>query len=243
MRTNLKYWNHLKACTLLFLLCLNTPVHANLITNGGFELNNYFIERAGFPRLDDINGSTPTGWTRDSVTFAEYLTSTPSYLGLTIYNAAEGDYFIGAHDGEWWEQTFATTPGTEYQLTYSVANGSVWWSTFYYRPAVAPGDVSVTGTTTLLSQSLAGTAAAPTGTTLLDSPFVWSQHTYTFVADSSSATLRFAGPSIADGGYIFVDDVSIIAVPEPNTLTLLFAGLPLIWLAVMRNRKIRHSIG
>jgi len=102
-----------------------SPVLAlNLLTNGSFEQNNFFIERADFPRVDDLNGSTPTGWTRDSGTLAEYFTSTPLYNAVTIYNAADGNFFIGAHDGESWWQTFTTTPGETYQLTYSSAYGA-----------------------------------------------------------------------------------------------------------------------
>ena len=43
----------------------------NLVTNGSFEGNSFFIERSEFPRLDDVNGSAPTGWTRDAGTLAE----------------------------------------------------------------------------------------------------------------------------------------------------------------------------
>ena len=53
----------------------------NLVTNGSFEENSFFIERSEFPRLDDVNGSAPTGWTRDAGTLAEYMTRTPAYLG------------------------------------------------------------------------------------------------------------------------------------------------------------------
>ena len=215
----------------------------NLVTNGSFEDNSFFIERSEFPRLDDVNGSAPTGWTRDAGTLAEYMTRTPAYLGVTLYNPVDGDYFIGPHDGEWWEQTFATVAGTRYDLTYSSAYGAAWWSTFYYRPGTTPGSVSLIGDTTLFSGALAGTAAAPTGTTLLDSPFVWSQHTAAFTADSNLTTLRFAGPSTPNGGYVFIDDVSVTAtaaVPEPGLFWLFLLGLPAI--AFARTRSIASPV-
>jgi hypothetical protein len=188
---------------------------ANLVSNGSFEQNNFFIERDGFPRLDDVNGSAPTGWTRDSNSLAEYMTRVPPYLGVTIYNPVDGDYFIGPHDGEWWEQTFATVPGTQYDLSYWSAYGAVWWTSFYYRPGIMPGSVTLIGNTTVFSGMLAGTAAAPSGTTVLDSPFVWSQHTETFVADSDFTTLRFAGSPEPNGGYVFVDAVSVTVSNQP----------------------------
>jgi hypothetical protein len=212
---------------------------ANLITNGSFEQNAFFIERDGFPRLDDVNGSTPTGWTRDSGDLAEYFTRSPAYAGVTIYNPADGDYFVGPHDGEWWEQSFATVAGTEYTLSYSSAYGAAWWSTFYYRPGTLPGLVTLTGDTLLASGTLSGTAAAPDGTTLLDAPFVWSRHTLTFIADSATTRLRFAGSTVPNGGFVFVDDVSVsaaAAVPEPSKRWLLWLGLPAVWLGLRRRR-------
>lgn len=211
----------------------------NLLSNGSFEQNNFFVERSDFPRLDDLNGSVPTGWVRDSGDLAEYLTRSPTYQGVTIYNPAHGEYFIGAHDGEWWEQTFATVPGTQYQLTYSSAYGAVWQSSSssYYRPGGStPGTVTLTGTTTLFSGSLSGASAAPSGTTLLDSPFVWSEYTESFVADGNFATLRFAGPSVSFGGFVFVDNVSVTTVPVPGSIWLLMSGASTIWLA-RRRRK------
>jgi len=219
-----------------------TPV--NLVTNGSFEQNAFFVERSDFPRVADLSGSAPTGWTRDSSTLAEYMTRSPAYLGLTIYNPADGDYFIGAHDGEWWEQTFATTADTEYTMTYSSAYGAGWWSTAssYYRPGVAPGQVTLTGNTLLLATDLTGTSPAPTGTTLLDAPFIWSQHTATFVADSDFTTLRFAGSDVvANGGFVFIDNVLVTAaaVPEPQAIWLLVLGLPGIWLTSRRRKHVK----
>jgi hypothetical protein len=209
----------------------------NLVTNGGFEQNASFIERPDFPRVADLSGSVPTGWARDSGDQAEYMTRTPAYQGLTIYNPAQGDYFIGAHDGEWWEQSFATVAGTQYTLSYASAYGAGWWTNqlSYYRPGVLPGQVTLTGNALLLAASVAGTAPAPTGSALLDSPFVWAAHSLSFVADSNLTTLRFAGSMVLNGGFIFVDDVAVTAaVPEPPGTWLLLLGLPGVWLASRR---------
>lgn len=237
--------------TIALLLSSSVPAAViNVINNGSFEQNNFFIERSGFPRVDDLNGSTPTGWTRDSGDVAEYMKRSPSYLGVTVYNPADGDYFIGFHDGEWWQQVFATIPGATYQLTYSSAYGAAWWAdrSFYYRPGgLSSGTVSLTGTGTLFSGSLVGTVPAPSGSTLLDSPFVWSEFTATFVADSNFTTLRFEGPSALFGGFIFVDNVAVttataaITVPEPGPSSLLLVGACAFWFSRKRNHAFRHE--
>jgi hypothetical protein len=216
----------------------------NLVTNGSFEQNAFFSERPDVPRVADLSGSVPTGWTRDSGDQAEYMTRTPTYQGLTLYNPAAGEYFIGAHDGEWWEQSFATAAGTQYTLTYSSAYGAVWWTNLlsYYRPGVLPGQLTLTGNALLLAASVTGTAPAPTGSMLLESPFVWAQHSVSFVADSNLTTLRFAGSTVLDGGFIFIDDVAVTAaVPEPPGTWLLLLGLPGVWLASRRRMNDRSA--
>jgi hypothetical protein len=220
--------------------CAGSP---NSVTNGSFELNTSFIERPDVPRVADLSGSAPTGWTRDSGDLAEYLTRTPTYLGLTIYNPADGDFFIGAHDGEWWQQTFATSAGTEYVLTFSGAYGSVWWTAIpgYYRPGILPGHVTVTGTTELLRAEVGGPSAAPAGSVLLDQPFVWSRYAFSFVADINSTTLRFAGSDVTGGGFIFIDNVAVAAVPEPQAVWLALLGLPGVWLAKRARRDAQPA--
>ena len=230
--------------TLASLLSTGTCSAApNLIANGSFESNSGFVERADFPRVADLSGSAPTGWTRDSIDLAEYFVSSPPYLGATIYNPADGSYFIGAHDGEWWEQTFATVSGTEYTLTYSSAYGAGWWATAssYYRPGSVPGTVTLTGNRLLLATGLAGSSLPPTGNTLLNSPFVWSQHTATFVADSSSTTLRFAGSTVPNGGFLFVDNVTVSAVPELSTESLFIIGLMGLVSVAKRRGSLRST--
>ena len=234
------------ASVLLTLICFPTVLWATPVLNPSFELNGGFVERIGFPRLDDVNGSAPTFWTSDNTFQAEYVTRVPAYLGVTLYNPAHGDFNIAMHGGEWWEQTFTTTPGTTYSLEYSVAWGAVWRedvanvSGSYFRPGSTSGTVTLTGNVSLFSSPLMGTGAAPSGTTPLDSPFVWSQKTGTFTADSLTTTLRFSGPADINAGFIFVDQVAVTAIPEPGVFMHFVAiGLPLL---VWRNVKMaqRH---
>lgn len=220
---------------LAVLACATASAFGDVLTNGSFEQNAYFNERAFFPRLDDTNGSAPTGWTRDGDTYAEYIRNFELYQGVTIYNVADGAYAIGMHGGEWWEQSFVTVPGTQYEVTFSAAFGSVWYEPVgYFRPGTTPGSVSVTGTNALYSGGYSGTTAAPTGLTLIDSPFVWSSNTFTFTADSASTVIRFSGPSDPNDGYLFVDNASVTAIPTPSAAAI--GGLGLCAFIVRRRR-------
>lgn len=207
------------------LLGSSLEAQANLITNGSFEQNNYFIDRNGYPRLDDVNGSTPTGWVREMGNISEYMVDTP-YQGVTLYNAQDGHYFIGFHPNEWWEQSFATTAGTTYMLTYWSAFGAIW-TNGYSGQATHPSLVTVKGDGYVLSAPVTGGGPAPSGYTLLDAPFDWVKHTEVFTADRAQSTLRFTSLD----GFIFIDNVSVEAigsqrVPEPGMLALLALGLP-----------------
>jgi PEP-CTERM motif len=72
---------------------------------------------------------------------------------------------------------------------------------------------------------LGETARAPA--TDLDS--TWQQFTYSFIPDGRSNTIRFS--EIGGDAYAGLDDVTVIAVPEPSTWALAligFAGLAML---------------
>jgi hypothetical protein len=52
----------------------------------------------------------------------------------------------------------------------------------------------------------------------------WASNSFTFVAAETSTSLFFAGGYNA-GHYIGLDNVSVTAVPEPETYAMMLAGL------------------
>jgi hypothetical protein len=190
----------------------------NLIQNGDFAtpvVSNY--------EEFDSPSSGITGWT---VSFGNVDLSAsfnyPAYLANQSVDLA-GDMLGGI------EQQFNTTPGQQYQLDFYYSNNGNYVGN-------VTADVSVTGNSTLLEQSVSHSDG-----TLSNMDYdLFSED---FTADSTNATLAFAatgesldGPQPGAGGIV-VDDVSVTSVPEPGSLWLL--GMSLVAIAA-RHRRLPY---
>lgn len=129
-------------------------------------------------------------------------------------------------------QTFATTAGSQYELTFAYASNP-------YRGYVGPAKATVrvfdTTSTTDLLTAFQISHGSSTG-----SNYDWQvSGPATFTATGASTTLRFASddPSNSDAG-IFLDGISVTAVPEPAASALVGATVGLA--AMMRRRRRRN---
>jgi len=187
---------------------------ANDITNGSFETP--VVPVGGFTNF--ITGSTGiTGWT---VVGPEASVVSGSYasLGFT-FPAEDGSQWLdltgdGTNAVEGVKQTFATTPGATYDLSYFVGNQvnprGIWGTT-------STVNVWVNGTLIQTATNTLGTG----GTTQ-----VWEQFTTSFLAASSSTTLEFLNGDPANDNSNGLDNVvvtpgAVVSSPEPSTLLLL----------------------
>jgi hypothetical protein len=200
--------------TILLLVFAASAARANDIVNGSFETP--LVPVGGFTNF--ISGSTGiTGWT---VVGPE--------VSIVSTNYASFGFTFPAEDGKQWldltgdasnrvegvEQTFATSPGTTYSVSYFVGNqvnpGGPWGTT-------STVDVLVDGALIQTATNSMGTG----GTTQ-----VWEQFTTSFLATSSSTTLEFLNedpPSDNSNGLdnVVVTPGSVVSTPEPSTLLLL----------------------
>jgi hypothetical protein len=210
------------------LLAAAPAAHANLLVNGSFE-SGAFVNQ-GNDTMSLAPGSTAiTGWTVITDTTAWIGPSNP--FGLT---ASDGSYFLDLTDypagapfaGV--SQSIATTPGATYALTFDLGASNFWG-----RPSA-------------IIASAAGTSAAftsgPASATTPNND--WYHELMQFVATSTTTLISLQGS--AGFQYIGLDNVSVelvsgpgtprVGVPEPQTWTLMLAGLAAVGVVGRRRR-------
>jgi hypothetical protein len=195
------------------------PLRADSIVNGSFE--SPVVPVGGFTNF--ASGSTGiTGWTVIgaaggvsivSGTFSQNGISFPAENG-TQWLDLTGD---GTNSNEGVQQTFASTAGTQYTLSFWVGNVN------------NPGGIF--GTTSTVDVLLGGAPLiTATNANTTTGTQTWDQFTTTFTATGSTSTLAFINgdPSLDNSNGL--DNVAVNAsggpspVPEPSTLLLLGSG-------------------
>jgi len=170
-----------------------TPVQAtNLIQNGSFETAT--VNPGPFLQLNA--GSTViTGWTVSQGSI--------DYIG-TYWQASDGGRSLDIH-GSWIgkiEQTFNTTIGATYRVTFDLAGNP------NASPIIKDMRVSAGGSSADFSFDITGKSPSNVG---------WVSKSWDFTANSTTTTLEFIGLGSGTNGPA-LDNVSVIAVPEPSSM-------------------------
>lgn len=168
--------------------------------------------------------------------------SFPGWVGVSPTNGGNAGLVVGTDNGlspaegrqhltlnggnpsdrGWVQQTFASTAGATYTITFSVGRSGSGQELALGATISAAGSVLATGT-----------YAPPAGIGYLT-------HTIEFVSPGGDLTLRFSdlsgGNSISD---LYVDNVagSMSAIPEPSTWAA-WGGAGALGLAVWRRRRV-----
>lgn len=188
---------------------LSLNAQAAVIANGGFD------DYTGTPANGDLISSlTPADWSVTGTSDDQVQLKTTGG-GMS---PQDGGYYLGIFTpSNGVAQTFDTVNGQEYEVTFYLGRQGT------DTPTV---DLNVDGSASLHDSSILINSTQDT----------WAQHTISFTADSLSTTLSFVENASSASGTsdVFVDTVSITAVPEPSSAALLgLGGLALI----LRRRK------
>lgn len=152
---------------------------------------------------------SPLGWTVDSGTVD--LVRAP----YVVYEGSQALDLFGTSVGSI-SQVLTTVAGQVYNLTFAYSHNS----------ASSPSNI-YTGTVNLgsISQTISHTG----------DPTVWTLFSGTFTGTGSDTLSFLSGPGFSNGG-IFLDAVSVAAVPEPAAWAMLIMGFGLVG-GAMRYRK------
>jgi PEP-CTERM motif len=154
-----------------------------------------------------------TGWTIGGNTAGTFVG--PPYDGVGFPYSGDHAAVLGAIGAfGTMSQTFATVPGTEYLLTIWAANGEG-----------PPNEVSITlnGMTAFYAND--------------DPKHDYVEHVIYFTANAYTYTLLFDYEHMVQGGAFVIDDVAVVSVPEPSTLSLLAIGVGVVATRWWRKRR------
>jgi choice-of-anchor C domain-containing protein len=194
--------------------------------NGSFE--------AGGPACNQFNIGAGThftaGWT---VSVGNIDWESSPACGWTPSNGSFSLDLVGNSGIGGVSQTFNTTPGVTYTVSFDMAGN------FGGPPTIKPLTVTVDGVTQNYTFDTTGATGADMG---------WTTHSFTFVATSTSATINFVSDIGSGNAGAALDNVSIlppgpgdaiIAVPIDGAGWLAAAMLALAGALALRRRPRR----
>jgi hypothetical protein len=216
----MKLRNGLLTAALLATFC-SLPLRADSIVNGSFEAP--IVSAGGFTNFS--NGSTGiNGWTVIGAPGGVSIVSGTFTQNGISFPAEDGNQWLdltgdGTNSNEGVQQSFATTVGAQYTLSFWVGNVD------------NPGGIFGTSSTVevLLGDSILLTAT--NGNTTVTGTQTWNQFVTTFTATGSTTSLAIVNGDPASDNSNGLDNVSVNlsgaqppTVPEPSTLMLLGSG-------------------
>ena len=203
---------------LMAVLFLFTPVSkafsVDLIINGSFEnpnINEFWTTRQ--PAVGTILSPSQGLW----VQFQSGNTEMPGWTvtqGNVDLVRTEWTSFAGSQSVDLvgralggLQQTFTTTPGSMYRLSFEYANN--WFN------GGGTASVELIGQGSIFTDTVSHFNST-------NSNMNWVNYGTNFIANSNSTTLRFTALTSSGDGGVVIDNVSVVQpVPEPSSFVLL----------------------
>ncbi len=201
------------AAAALALASFGASAASELVGNGSFEADAVAQGTWGL-------FTAPVDWT------VSYEAGAPT-TGLELRNDIVGT----AQDGHNFAELDADRNVTITQDLATVA-GQTYTLSFWYSDR-AGTQAFTNGLSFSVGDVLSGGVAGADNT---GADNVWHHVSRTFVADGSTTALSFTGTGASDSLGMSLDNVSVLAVPEPATVGLLACGLALVGVARRRQR-------
>ena len=206
------------------LASASTAQAANILTNGSFE--NPLVP--GTCCVTVIAPGSFSGWSvvvPGDVNVVIGTFGTPGNLTILAFDGRQYLDLIGERAAGTITQAFATALGQSYRLRFAYSHN-------IFSVGAASANFSVGG-------ALMGSVSHNTGTnTNLD----WRSLTGDFTGTGNPMTLSFTNTAGNQNGGLFLDGVSISAVPEPGTWAMMIGGFGLAGIALRRRRRRQISV-
>jgi choice-of-anchor C domain-containing protein len=154
----------------------------------------------------NTSSSDLTGWTVN--------TTSVDWAKSTVWNPSEGNYSIdlnGTPGGPGGLQTvIPTTAGTTYKVTFDIAAYTAPGSTTNPKTF----ETTAAGVTTQFSLSTSDNYGLPFNLPL---NVTWTSRSFEFVAVDVMSTVSFVSTVASEPAGVLLDNVAIVAVPEPGS--------------------------
>jgi choice-of-anchor C domain-containing protein len=192
----------------------------NLIANGGFETFSW--SSISSPADTVVAGSSAiSGWVVGGNS-VDVVRNNPLY-GPISGNSID---MFGTPGPGSLSQSFATVIGQQYLLQFDLGYNA------------GGGNPIVQNDTFSINVSLNGGPA----TNWLGTHPSASHYTESFTATTGLTTLKFSSPNYVDYSGATLDNVSVSAVPEPETYAMLLSGLGIIGFIGRRRKAVAEKL-